>query len=297
VSEHRQEIERNNETLRALHSNGASTARSNSTWEQPEDNLPPLTKAESAWLVMVNDLRNAYPTSDIAKISFLEIEDIARSWARILAAVPIERISDVYHATVIGSKYPPTPADFAETWATIFSDEQRVEKQGEWKRHDENVRALPVPTDGPGLRVHALLTARKGNAIVCNCPPKNGYEWPARLTADGAGWECQQRTSCGFWLPVEDMPDARVPENRGRVGLESETVAKFKPQEPKGLSMAADDCNVSLDAMTPQQYMDFKNFYKWWREHYECRLSPELLAEHWPKYAATHKTLTAPEKL
>lgn len=143
--------------------------------------------------------------------------------------------------------------------------------------------SLPI-----SLPLATRLHRERGCAVVCDCAPKHG-DIPAQLNYSNRFWVCAQSPSCGFSIPISETLTARRPDKSGSL-LQGATDF-FQPAgvaevtaHPKALSMAAADCNLDLDAMTAQQYSDFRAFMTWWRRDYNTTLSYDIFAEHWPVY-------------
>lgn len=264
--------------------------------ERPAHILPPLSVQQTAWLEVLRRLRTAFPLSRYGEFTAGAMDAMARQWARDLRRVPVERVSDVYEATIIGVTFPPQMSDFGNAWDAIARDEAREEQGQEWQRHDEAVlRALPPATSRQPR--FAQVFGQLQGSVVCNCPPKNGYPWPAELNEDATAWICARWPSCGFSLPVEDMLQARfnTREAIGAVNPESaaqSVVTKPKPRPKSGanpeLALVAASCNIDLDACTPMQVAELRLFVRWWRERYELPLSRESFAEYFPRWQAEH---------
>lgn len=248
-----------------------------------------LSADENAWLLVLRDIRNVYPSSEIARMSSAALVNTAVSWARVLVSVPPDRRREVYQATVIGAKFPPSAPEILATWTTIREDENRRHNEAEWKRQDDRKRkALPQGKAGPGERAHQLFMQR-GEAIVCECPPKNGYQWPARLNTSCTAWECQQNPRCSFYLLVENTVGAAKPkkasELRDSISREAPKAARME-QSPA--FKAAREAGFDPDAMEPRQFVQWQQFYRWWSEKYVdnrgciAAMTPELVEEQWP---------------
>jgi len=214
------------------------------------------------------------------------LRDIAAQWSRDLARIPLDRISDVYEATVIGAKYPPQSAEFGATWDAIHSDEVQQHNAGAWRADEKDFKALPSGGDGPARRAWLALTSRleaTGDAAVaCNCRDARGLEFGAELSRDGDYWQCAQPVRCGFRWSVADTMNAPLPAKKKTAVEPPAAPSRVYPVE---IQAAADTLNYDLDGMEPTLYNTFRGFVEWFHSRYECALTPNVMADAWPIFA------------
>jgi hypothetical protein len=186
----------------------------------------------------------------------------------------------------------PVIEDLLHEWEVLSHRAHQEQKAEEWKRRDvEKLNALPQGEDGPGRRAWIAL-GKRGYAVVCHCHGSPA----AQLTRDSLRWACATRV-CDFLWDVSDTVNAPAPPRHGplapivgETATDAEKAAKAIRKVAGGnhspfLQAFATDCNVHLDACTPQQYVEFRRFAHWFRDLYPgCKITPELLAEEYPKF-------------
>lgn len=192
---------------------------------------------------------------------------VANSWSQHLFQIPLDRIRDVYAATVIGAKYPPAVADFAATWRIIHADEVRAHNADEWRRRDDAVREklpqLPTGSYAGGadtrsapdfVRQHAAFLKRSGGAVVCDCEGDRFGKPAARLeeTSWGRVWVCA-RNQCGFSVKADALletlsaSDAEAALRADSTRFDSPLHAA-PPREASPLAYSDDELVAELEA-------------------------------------------------
>jgi hypothetical protein len=228
---------------------------------------------------------HAVPTGDAMRIAVGVWMDALDA-----AGVPSAALRDCARrelATRVNN-FPPSVADIARQWRLKQAEMPNKTIQQE---DAERMNALPQGEDGPGRRAWIAL-GKRGYAVVCNCQGSPA----AQLTPDSLHWACATR-ACDFLWDVSDTVNAPAPPRHGplaatvgETATDAEKAAKAIRKVAGGnhspfLQAFATDCNVHLDACTPQQYVEFRRFAHWFRDLYPgCKITPELLAEEYPKF-------------
>ena len=209
---------------------------------------------------------------------------IAEQWSQDLQRVPLDRMRQVYEATVAGAKFPPQAVEFGLTWDAIHGDEVRLHNETQWQRHDQTVRALPA-SGGNGFRASQLHRQRleaTGVGVVCDCAPKNGWQWPAVLSPNSEFWQCA-RGQCSFSWPVSDTLNAPLPQKLGGLAPEVPQMAPVQ-KFTEELQKFADGCNVDLLKMTASDFATFRAFSIWWAQNFAGFCTYESLCTHWDSF-------------
>lgn len=212
------------------------------------------------------------------------------------AGVPSEVLIDLLGRELAErtNSFPPSVTDITRQWRVVQAERPNKTIQQE---DAERMNALPQGQDGPGRRAFLALGARRGVAVVCDCGKA------AQLSSDSEMWQCRA-LACSFSWPVANTANAPAPSQRGPIAAQVHSVASEAERAVKAVKKAAggnhspvllafaQDCDINLDACTPQQYVEFRRFAHWFRDSYPgCKITPGLLAEEYPRFQAD----TAPE--
>lgn len=204
--------------------------------------------------------------------------------------------------------YMPVVEDLLHEWQVFSEQAHQVARADDWRKRDaEILKGLPEGRTGQGRHSFVGHMAL-GRAVVCLCPAVRGYDVPAKLMPEpemvGHGesrrwvvpggsdtprfWACAAG-KCNFYLPAERTAEALPPVNAGpntgtRLDVDTEPI-KSTPNHSAFLIAFAADANVDLEALTAQQYLDFRLFGQWYRDTFPgCKISRSLLEEYYPKF-------------
>lgn len=241
---------------------------------------------------MYLDFSQPLPDADLLQLQ-------AASWADRLnkAGVSWDVVMKLYDmelsfraAKESGHGFVPTVADLLHQWDKLCEEgyfEQAYKERTGFTEPDYNLWQLPEGQPGPGRRAATLLRERmaagKGN-VGCEC---KGHP-PAERSQNSLLWRCAS-LQCGFSWPTEDTMNAPYSSAPGGLAMVAGQRGKFARQpkqaaKPKWGAMVeaiAADCNINLDACSPEQITQLREFGRWWSKQFTCRLSPQMIADHW----------------